>query len=309
MKQKVFFIFFLFAIIVIVVLALRSMSGKSAKQGELRVESQPSASVFLNDKHIGRTPVGKTSYKIDAGEYAIRIVPESSIKQLALWENKITISPNFLTYVNVTLSESELSSAADILWLEKITGKKVELSVMTTPDGAQVLVDNETKGLTPTLITDLTQGDHTLIISSQGFETRTIKTRFTGGYRLMASVKLALSSGSSMPTASPTPVLTGTIKPTPGVSRKPTPSISAKVTQTKSEETGTEPDKPYALIKETPTGFLRLRSEPSTSAQELAKLKPGETYTILDTKSSWYQIQYTASVSGWIAVQYAEKVE
>lgn len=298
MKQKIGFligIVLLFVAVGVIITAIRS---RSPKQGELKIESQPSASVFLDDKHIGRTPIGKTSYKVNAGDYTLKITPDTEGVTLANFQEKIKISPNTLTYIDVSLSDSDLTTSSYVLWLEKMTGKKSELSVITTPDGANILLDDEPKGVSPMIVSDLTPGDHTLSVVSRGFITRTIKIKLNAGYRLIASIKLALGPGGAIvseQTATPSGKPSST---TPTGSPKPTPkSISA------------DPTKPYALIKDTPTGFLRVRSDAATSAGELARVKPGEKYSILDEKTDWFKIQLEATKSGWISSQYAQKVE
>jgi len=300
MKQKVVFligIVLLFVIIGIIVTVIRS---RTPKQGELKVESQPTASVFLDDKHIGRTPIGKTSYKVNPGEYTLKITPDTGSVTLANFQEKIKITPNTLTYVDVSLSESELTTSSYVLGLEKMTGKKSELSVISTPDSANILLDDEPKGITPTVISDLTPGDHTLSLVSRGFITRTIKIKLNAGYRLIAAVRLALAPGGSVlssadETSSPSAKPSDTAKPT------------AKITPTK--KMSTDPTKPYALIKDTPTGFLRVRADAATKSAELGRIKPGEKYSILDEKNEWFQIQLEATRSGWISSQYAEKVQ
>ncbi len=306
MKQKVGFlvgIVFLFVAMGIVITVVRS---RTPKQGELKVESQPSASVFLDDKHIGRTPIGKTSYKINSGEYTLKITPDTGAVTLANFQEKIKISPNTLTYVDVSLSESDLTTSSYVLWLEKMTGKKSELSVVTTPDGANVLLDDEPKGISPMIISDVTPGDHTLSVVSRGFSTRTIKIKLNAGYRLIASIKLSLGPGGASPIADVTATPSGKpidTKPTP----KGSPTGSPKATPTKS--TSVDPTKPYALIKDTPTGFLRVRADAATTSAELTRVKPGEKYSILEEKTDWFKIQLEATKSGWISSQYAQKVE
>ena len=308
MKQKVVFligIVLLFVIIGIITTVIRS---RAPKQGELKVESQPSASVFLDDKHIGRTPIGKTSYKVNPGEYTLKITPDTGAVTLANFQEKIIITPNTLTYVDVILSESELTTSSYVLGLEKMTGKKSELSVVSTPDGANILLDDEPKGVSPLVISDLTPGDHTLSLVSRGFITRTIKIKLNAGYRLIAAVRLALApGGSTLSTDASATASATSIKPTPKGSPALTPTGSPKVTPTKT--TSADPMKPYALIKDTPTGFLRVRSDAATSSAELARVKPGEKYSILDEKTEWIKIQLEATKSGWISSQYAEKIE
>ena len=44
------------------------------------------------------------------------------------------------------------------------------LEIITEPVGASILIDNESKGLTPLIIEDLDVGKHRVIINNEGFE-------------------------------------------------------------------------------------------------------------------------------------------
>jgi uncharacterized protein YgiM (DUF1202 family) len=293
MKRKIFFLVSLVGLIVIVGAVARFLNSRGPKQGELRVESIPVASVFLDNRNIGKTPYKE---KVNVGEYTLKLVPESATTQLTIWQGKVSIGQNLLTYVNASLSESELTTAVDLVWLEKITSKLSELSVTTNPDGATVLVDDVVKGVTPLSLQDITPGDHAVSITSVGFITRTLKIKTTPGYRLIASLKLALSPGGTSEAASPTAALS------------PTPSSKPSAVATAAAEK-TEPPKPYIRIKDTPTGFLRVRMEPSTSATEAARVNPGDMFTILESENGWYEISYDGTSNGWVSGQYAERVE
>ncbi|MBI5449317.1 PEGA domain-containing protein [Candidatus Gottesmanbacteria bacterium] len=290
MKRNLVFLVVLVALLGLVIGFVKIWNRRSAKFGELRVESVPPASVFLDNKHMGRTPFRD---KVQAGQYTIKVVPEASSMQAASWQAPLSIGESLLTYVSADLSESELSSAADILWLEKISGKNGELSVTTNPDGATVLVDDQVKGVTPLSTTDMSSGDHMLTVTSPGFLSRTQKIKSIAGYRVIASIKLALSAGGAVvASASPTPVTQSVTRITP--TGLPLSS---------------DPAKPFVIIKDTPTGYLRVRLEPTTTASEAARVKPGEKYHLEEIKTSWYKIKYDGSNTGWISGQYAEKVE
>ncbi len=60
-------------------------------------------------------------------------------------------------------------------------------------------------------------------------------------------------------------------------------------------------------ILSTPNGFLRVRSEPNTSSNEVAEVHQGEKYKFIKTdfKTGWYDIELSASMSGWISNVYA----
>lgn len=251
-------------------------SGSSGGLGGLRVTSTPTASVFSSEKLLGRTPFED---KIASGEYIIKLIPEGTSGSSASWQGKVTVHPGVLTFVNRDLGSSDLTSAGEILMLEKITEKDAQIAVLTNPDGAVVSLDGQDKGSAPLLLRNLSQGDHDLSISSSGFITRTIKVRTTNGYKLTASFQLAVSTSQPQATPSASPSSTG------------------------------EPAKPYVVIKDTPTGFLRVRTDPSITATEAAQIKPGEKYPYLDTSDGWYKIRFDDKKEGWISSQYADKVE
>ncbi|MBI3955629.1 PEGA domain-containing protein [Candidatus Gottesmanbacteria bacterium] len=286
MKRKIGFLVGLLAVVGLVIGGFRVFGGGS-KEGVLKVQSTPTASVFLDNKHMGRTPV---ETNVAAGDYTIRLVPETTTQTLASWQGNVKITPEILTYVNASLAESEFATAVETMWLEKITSKLAEVSVTTNPDGATASLDGETKGITPVSIPNVAAGDHSLAIASPGFVSRNMKIKTTAGYKLNAIVKLALS-GESVQEASASPT--------------PTPTKAAS---------STDPAKPFVTIKDTPTGFLRVRMEPTTAATEAAQVKPGEKYSIVDSKqdakgTTWYEIQYDGKNTGWISGQYTEKTE
>lgn len=303
MRRKIAFLLVLVGLVGIIFGVIKLFGNRSPKQGVLKINSTPAASVFLDNKHLGRTPFED---KVAVGEYTIKIVPEQGSANLASWQGKITVKSNILTYVNRDLSESELTSAGEILWLEKINSKHAEISVTTIPDGGTVFIDDEARGTTPVTLQNISAGDHSLTIASPGFLARTLKIKATSGYRLTSFIQLALSANQAMIT--PTPETTP--MEVLGITAKPTPSL--KITPTKSaSSSGTidDPPKPFVIIKDTPTGYLRVRMEPSTSATESGRVNPGEKYTFFDSRSGWYQIKFDGVNTGWISGQYTTKVE
>ena len=289
MKRKLVFLAILLGLVLLVAAVIRLLTNRGPKEGELRVDSQTVATIFLDNKNIGRTPFRN---KVESGEYTLKLVPESATAQLTTWEGQIAVGQGLLTFVNAILSDSELTTAVDVVWLEKITSKQSELSVTTNPDGATVLVDDQTRGVTPLSVSDIAPGDRNLSITSSGFLSRSLKIKTTPGYRVIANFKLALSAGGqASPTATPTPDLSGTPKATGSASQQ------------------SDPPKPFVLIKDTPTGFLRVRLEPTTGASEAARVNPGEKYTYFDNQNGWYQIKYDRTNTGWVSGQYVEKVE
>jgi hypothetical protein len=302
MKRKIFFLVSLVGLVILVASFARFLSSRGPKLGQLRIDSMPVSNIFIDNNNIGRTPYKE---KFNVGEYTVKLVPESAVNQLVSWQGKISVGQNSLTYVNATLSESELTTAVDRVWLEKITSKQSELSVTTSPDGATVLVDDVVKGVTPLSLQDITAGEHAVSITNVGFQTRPMKIITTPGYRLIMNFKLALSQGES-PGESISPA---TQSAAPSGKITPVPKSPSGVKTATQSATQPDPPKPFVIIKDTPTGFLRVRMEPTTGATEAARVNPGEKYTITDSQNGWYEISYDGVNSGWVSGQYAEKVE
>jgi uncharacterized protein YgiM (DUF1202 family) len=110
------------------------------------------------------------------------------------------------------------------------------------------------------------------------------------------TMKLGLSSDTPTPVASP--------------SATPTPTPK---TATSAATINPDPAKPFLVVKDTPTGFLRVRMDPGTSATEAARINPGDKFTIVETQTvsdtNWYEIKYDGTNVGWVSGQYVTTVE
>lgn len=303
MKQKTHIIGIFIVCFVILLILLFVFLPKSPHEGELKVESEPVATIFLDNTELGRTPY---SGKVKAGEYTMKLVADAGNvnTHYASWQGKVKVGTNLLTYVNAIFGESDLTTAVDYVWLEKINQKKSEFSVAAVPTGSSVLINNETKGQTPITLQNIESGNYQITITSPGYLTRSIKVKAIGGYRLVVTSKLALSGIGVNNTD-----LTMTQQPVSSQSAlllSPTPKLALTVSPT---GTMALPKKPYVLIKDTPTGFLRIRSEPTTSSSESGRLKPGDTVSIKSEKDGWFQLMNNGVVIGWVSGQYVDKVE
>lgn len=257
-------------------LYLTRMSGVSG----LKVVSNPPANIFLDDKLIGKAPYDNRQ---SSGEHVLKLVPDDSVTSTASsWRGKIFLQPNILTFVKRDLGVSELTSSGEIVTMEGVTSSDAQLAVFSQPDSATIVFDGQEKGTTPFLIRDVVPGDHDVAVTSPGFIGRTIRVDAQAGYKISVNFQLALSGESDA-------------------------TSSAVVTPVQSSNK--EPKKPYALIKDTPTGFLRVRSAVGTSASEVAQIKPGEKYSILEVKEDWYKINYIEDKEGWISSRYVQKID
>ena len=301
MKTKGIIIIVVVLALVLIGLIVKSKFFGGQALGALQISSTPRANVFLDGTQVGVTQFFDD--KITAGEHTVKLVPESTGESLASWEGKVNLLPGVLTFINRNFAASESESSGEIMTLEKAGRKdKSSLAVISMPDQAVVKLNGEPKGFTPLTLEDLAPGEYQITVSSPGYEEKTVTGRTIGGYKLIVNVKLAQqmegieeATSSSEAETTPTPGAKTTVTPTP----KTTPKAEA-----------TPPAKPYIKVKETPTGFLRVRVEPSTAATEAAQIKPGEMYPYLDEeKSGWLKIEYEKGEEGWVSGVYVDLVK
>lgn len=282
MNRKAFLVIFI--IIVFVLIGVyKLVINKTVAVAGLKISTSPSSSVYINDKLIGKTPY-ETRYP--AGEYVLKLIPDDSSYQASAWQGKVILNPSVWTYIKRELGSSELKTAGEILTLEKISQSDAQINVTSQTEGANVILDGQEKGVTPLFINDIIPGEHDIAVTSTGFIQRTVRVQATTGYKLNIDFQLALSTD-EIATAS--------------VSLTPSPTIVSS-----GETAG---GKPSISIKDTPTGFLRVRSGPNLSATETAQVKPGEKFPLIEEKEGWYKITLSNGKEGWISSRYAGKNE
>ena len=64
-----------------------------------------------------------------------------------------------------------------------------------------------------------------------------------------------------------------------------------------------------AKIKTTPTGWLRVRSEPSLDGTEITRVDTGGIYRVLEEQTGWVKIRVSDTSEGWVSADYVELVE
>lgn len=241
------------------------------------IETSPLATVFIDNVQVGRSRYEATK---DPGEVVIKLVPESNQTALTPYETKVTLTSGIQTVIRREFGTTSDEESGEIISFEKTNGSETSLSVVSLPDAAQISIDGATRGFAPYKTSSIVPGEHQLIVSAGGYREKILSVRTQEGYKLTAVVKLAKDINA-------TPI------PTP----ESQDNASEQVT--------------LVEILSTPTGFLRVRNEPSTLASEVAQVKPGEKYLFIeqDEKTGWFKIEYQKGKEGWVTNQYSKKVE
>ena len=255
------------------------------KGAGLLIESSPQSAVFINAEQVGRTPI---ELVLDPGEVVVRLVPDSFEKPLSPYETKITLAPEVQTVVKRDFGETEELGSGVIVSFEKTSGSEVSISAISNPDAAEVTIDGQVKGFTPYKTSSITAAPHQLIVSAPGYLENSLSVTTLEGYKLTAIFDLAPDKN----------------------------AILGTEVESEEEEPVVEDPKEFVEILNTGTGFLRVRSEPTTTSEEVGRVVPEEQYEFLeeDEDTGWFKIVYDDSDLddpdvGWVTNQFAKKVE
>lgn len=176
--KKLFFITYHLSLVTI-------LSGCSAigfdNPAALQVTSVPEASIFLDGKHLGKTPFFSDQLKY--GEHEIKITADG-----ATYVAKIFLEGSTLTVVNRQLATNFLAQSGETLTL--IKGKN-GLFIISDPANSIVTIDGKLSGATPALIREIEDGEHKITLSKEGFITREFTIKSTNGYQLLVNANLA----------------------------------------------------------------------------------------------------------------------
>ncbi len=248
----------------------------SSKRSAIEIDSYPVAKVFIDGKEMGLTPYRNKN--LVPGEIEIKL--ESNGKS---WMRKIKLQNNISTVIDWEFGNNEDSNGGYILYLEKTGDKnKAGLLTNTTPNKSTIMIDNEIKGMSPLKINDIGQGDKHITLNYPGHKTIDIFAKSLKGYQVVIEAVLAEE------TVNTTEIENEKVE---------NPDLISTITQKLVE------------IKETETGWLRVREKDSSVSKEVARVNPGETYPIIEETTDWYQIDLGNNKNGWISSSYGEKVE
>ena len=174
------------------------------KPAALQVTSIPEASVFLDGKHLGKTPY--SSDQLKSGEHTLKLSASE-----ASYLERVTLNPGTLTVVNRELVNNFLAQSGEVLSLEP-SGQGLFIS--SSPDQASITLDGRLIGTSPLLVEDIKEGEHKLLLAKDGYQDREISIKTSPKYQLVAAITMA-SVAAKQPPASPVPVIKVQVTSTP----------------------------------------------------------------------------------------------
>lgn len=237
------------------------MLGISQRAG-LKITTLPEATVFINDQEVGKTPFSNEN--LSAQQYKVRLSSDSGS-----WEGLVQLFGGTVAIINREIAPSIASSSGEILMLSQGQG----VVVASTPNGSEVEIDGKSYGITPLTVSNLEPGEHTFLVSHNGYLKRNIKATLPANLLLRIDIDLAINDN----------------------------LVEQKITAPATLNTVS------LLVKQTPTGFLRVRSKPSTQSSEVGRVSAGERLTLVEELSGWMKVKLASGVEGYIASNYVQK--
>lgn len=220
---------------------------------------------------INEKQMGNTPYQDEnliEGEYLVKLLGDEATSSAKSWQGYVKLNGGTWSLVNRELGDSPTVSSGEVITLENGNG----VTVVSIPSGADVTVDGKIFGRTPLTISDISLGEHQFIIGREDYLKRSIRVNLVEGFNLTMNVDLALAEADL-----------------------------TKITTTPISQTA------QLVVKNTPTGFLRVRSEPSVNGTEIARVSPGDTLTLLEEQPNWDRVRLSDGKEGYVASAYVEK--
>lgn len=252
---------------------------KDVGKGALQVTSLPASNVYVNGRLLGKTPLCKCDGNnlLTTGDYTIRLVPLDPNLSSDTFDQKITITKSVLTVVDRTFGQGANAQGSVISLLPNNDSQQVgEVFVASFPSEVKVAIDGQESGTTPTSVQHVTESDHDLLLTKVGYKDKHIRIHAVKGYKLSVIAFLAIDPDAVAP---------------PDTAASSSASLSVQ----------------KIVILDTPTGFLRVRADPSLAGAEVSQVKPGEFYELVSEQDGWYQIKLADNKTGWVNATYAKK--
>ncbi len=257
---------------------------KSASGDVLSVISNPSgASVFIDGTEVGKTPY--TSSTLSESGYELKVEYPGYEAQSA----RIKIQKGYRLNGEVTLFPMPTPYKVDLL--------EGSTNLYNVTSGNNVVTSDTGQWVKALLYWNKTRG---INLAGLGINRESVFDYFMDYkgnlYGKDGSLILDATGYGSLKDAQKGAYLTRSTDPA-GLSQqaKETYNALTKVAGTSGKK---------ATVKDTGTGWLRVRDLPSLNGKELAKVNVGESFVVLEEQTGWAKIKVSDTVQGWVSTDY-----
>ncbi len=242
------------------------------------VSDPPSALVFIDDAQVGKTPY--SSSVLIPGEYDLRVEKEGFESQMA----RIKVEKDHKLNVSVKLFLAPMPSK-----LSLVSGSKMVYDLSSDSND---------------LILDVPSWVSGIIYWNKTRESNPVKFSYFLDY--LGSIYT--SDGKGIVDKSKISLKEGEMVGYLG--RKSDNGVTAQALSSAEMLTGIDiVSVRKAKVLQTPTGWLRLRSEPNLSATEVGRVNTGDEVFIIEDKGEWKKIRTADGKEGWAYSSYLSEIK
>jgi hypothetical protein len=162
--------------------------------GSLRIDSTPGgAAIYLNNNYQGSTMAKGESFDIN------QLTPGIYVLKMTL--------PNYQTYTTTNDVREGMVYDIHAVMVPSTPGPtpavKGDITFRSNPSGANIYLDNAYRGLTPLTLTDISSGNHAVILKMSGYQDWLLSVNVPAGNIIEVSGTL-MANPTQSPTASVT---------------------------------------------------------------------------------------------------------
>ncbi|MFA5331873.1 MAG: PEGA domain-containing protein [Methanoregula sp.] len=173
------------------------LTASGSDTGSLQIDSTPAgAAVYLDGNYQGTTPTTGAMYinQLTPGIYTVTL----RMQDYQTYSQSSTVSAGIINDLHITLVPVTAGPTRDT------TG---QVQISSAPSGANILLDNAYKGITPLTLPNIPEGTHTLTLSMNGYQDYTTTVNVVGGSTIAAAGVLTAVPQTTA-TRSPVPTVT-----------------------------------------------------------------------------------------------------
>lgn len=249
---------------------------ESSTGSELVVITRPVAEVFLNGQSIGDAPLSKS---LEPGEYDLELKKDGYFSRSI----KVSVKEGFRLNVSANLAFNPFPSEP-----KQLSAPNSNLTVWDLSLSSSTLA-----------------GDAASWVAGAVFWAPRLESPTEYHFFLTAEGKLYDATGSEVSLDS---LLQISEKRTIGYLGVSAEELSSAASATLSSlASRLYPTPPQVQILDTGIGYLRVRSGPGKSYDEIGRATVGSKYTYLAQQSGWYKIDFNGR-EGWVSADFAKKL-
>jgi len=180
---------------------------KSSGYGDIQIQSYPTgAAVYVNNNYMGTTISSAALYvtQLSPGSYPVRI----TLANYQAYTATAVVTAGGVYNIQATMVPVTAGPTPNT---------NGQITVRSTPSGANIYVDNLYKGLTPLTLVGIPNGGHTILLRLNGYQDWQSSVNVAAGSSTDVTGTLAATAATPQPT---TPA-TGVTQPAPLQTRSP----------------------------------------------------------------------------------------